>query len=352
MRNDLYLVDRALKSSPREKFRIPGWRVRGRLQSGAQAHTFIVSRPETPSAFHVAKIFRDSGPEGYAYAPEEQRWRFLREVTLLQLLNQAGCPGVVSIVEFGLRTEAADNPWYIMPMYRAGAMRTYDPDEDRFVYRENYAGNVDRVLEIAESLSETLAVMHEQPSACAHRDLNMSNILFAEEGGCPILADFGIAHLEGFIDRPATDGMIFSGAWHWRPPELDADADQSHTAGDIYMLGGIIYEALTGGEVCAPEPLEPGPVAEGLSAHTADERVFALSKLLCRMLMADPGLRPSARDVREACREMRAQCRVHRRGQVTSPHWRAKQGQRGVAGSVNGAPNTAIQHGTGIRAAV
>lgn len=350
MKTDMYGMNHVAKSSL-EAYRIPGWRVRSPLQSGAQAHTFIVSRPETPAAFHVAKIFRDRGPEGYVISLEEQRWRFLREVTTLQLLNQARCPGVVSVIEFGLRTETTANPWYIMPLYRAGAMRTYDADADRFIYREDYAGNLDRVLEIAEALAETLSVMHEHPSVCAHRDLNMSNILFAEEGGEPVLADFGIAHLDGFLDRPSTEGPIFSGAWHWRPPELNASEAYPYTAGDIYMLGGLVYEALSGGEVCPPEPLEPGSVAEKLAVHTTDERVRPLAELLCRMLVADPERRPVAREVWGACRKLRAQAPVRKHEQVSDALRHLKQERPGTVGSPNDAPAARIQQGIGTSAA-
>lgn len=183
-------------------------------------------------------------------------------------------------------------------------------------WAELYRGEIDRVLAIASEIAATLAVMHEVEPRCVHRDVNASNVLFATPGGTPILADFGIAHLSGYAGRPenveaATSSSGESSApWRWRPPELLNAGAESTPAADVFMLGGLIVEALSSGcdlpdRAYWPDAELPAHPEHLLVCHAADPRAGSVRELVSCMLSSDPTHRPSARAVAHACRELR-----------------------------------------------
>jgi serine/threonine protein kinase len=285
---------------------IPGWRIVRPLSSGAQAHTYVaapVDRPHDPCA--VAKVMRLTGIEGYSIPVQAQRWRLEREVAALDALARVECPGVVRLLDHGTRTENTEQGWMVMRRHQTAA-RWFDGNT--FRYAERFRGRVPRVMALAESLARTLSVMHGHPQPIVHRDLHLGNILMDGVGAQPVLADFGIAHVAGFAERPAGD-PIRSGAWHWRPPEVHA-GEPGSPASDVFMLGGVIYEALSGGRVLpaaeewAGHPPHDAP-ERNLGRWTTDFRIPMVHRLLHRMLALDPAERLSAGEVARRCREIR-----------------------------------------------
>jgi serine/threonine protein kinase len=284
-----------------------GWRTERQLAEGAQARIFLVHRASDrgrrPFAAKVAQL---ASPDGEPYRAEEQRGHLLREIAVLGSLAEAGCRNIPRVIAYGSETARSAEPWFVMPFYAGGAMwRLSESGEAQWA--EAYEGNIDRVLEIAEGLVATLTLMHEGEPRCIHRDLNASNVLFATPGGAPVLADFGIAHLKGYPARPA-DAV----PWRWRPPELACAGAETTPAADVFMLGGLIVEALCGGRDLPlraywPDAELPAHPEILLARHPADPRTGAVIELVGRMLASDPARRPSARGVAQACREIRDQ---------------------------------------------
>lgn len=313
---------RVSTSAPRRAVRLDpelpllrGWSTERKVAEGVQARIFLVHRAgDAQRRPFAAKVARLSSPEGWPYCVAEQRWRLLREVAVLCSLAEAGCPNVPRVIEHGLETERSQEPWFVMPFYAGGAMWRLAGGEGRWA--EAYQGDVGRVLEIAEGLATTLAVMHEREPWCIHRDLNASNVLFARPGGAPILADFGIAHPHGYPDRPCkAAGMEDSASgssapWRWRPPELTRAGAEETPAVDVFMLGGLIVESLSegldlpAGAYWPDVELSPDP-EQLLVHHSTDPRVGLVVELAGRMLASDPIRRPPARAVAHACRSIR-----------------------------------------------
>jgi len=224
-------------------------------------------------------------------------------------LESTGCPNVVPVIDSELDPPKGMQPWYIMPFYAAGPMARMD-SAGNITYTEDYKGNVDRVLEIAESLASTLAWMHESEPQYVHRDVHTGNIFLEKPGGTPILGDFGLVHIYG-DEAVKTGAREPFGPWQWRPPELHGGSpDKANPKSDVYLLGGVIYETLSGGDIIEETQQVGGRFTHeqpeyDLARFTSDARVKHVSRLLNNMLARDPTARITARQVAAACRAIR-----------------------------------------------
>ncbi|UAJ81655.1 serine/threonine protein kinase [Leifsonia sp. ZF2019] len=157
---------------------------------------------------------------------------------------------------------------------------------------------------VASGVAEALVVVHG--AGMVHRDLKPANILLAASpvaGRPPVakLADFGIAHLLG-AERLTTEGTIIGTAGYLSPEQLRGG--DVGPAADVYALGLVVLEALTG------VAQYPGTAMEAVAARAAhDPRVPAdlpdgWRGLLLAMTSSDPALRPTAGEVAVMAAEM------------------------------------------------
>ena len=111
--------------------------------------------------------------------------------------------------------------------------------------REKFAGRpqpVYQCAQIAETLARTLDYAHQQ--SILHRDLQPAKILLTSDG-LPKIADFGLAQQPGPGDQKTPD------VWHGNPSYLAPEQLRGRVrdigpATDIYSLGAVLYEMLTG----------------------------------------------------------------------------------------------------------
>lgn len=293
--------------------RLGDWVVGEVLGGGAQGMAFRVHRADEPAPGGlVAKVLRPWGPGAKSRTEAAHRARFLREVTTLRSLAEGGCPGIVPVVDADLAAEAPAPLWYVMPFYAAGSLADADGQGGVRV-ATGLRGNVDRVLEIAAHLARTLAWMHGQPDPIAHRDVHTGNVFLDTPDGPPILGDFGLVHDPSTpVAAPATGSGESLGPWRWRPPEYEpGGGDRRDTRSDIYLLGGVIFECLSGGAHIARAQRPDGSFAHeqppyALAALGNDPRLPKISLLLRHMLADDPAHRMPAERVAEACARIRA----------------------------------------------
>ncbi|HEV7624542.1 MAG TPA: serine/threonine-protein kinase [Amnibacterium sp.] len=157
------------------------------------------------------------------------------------------------------------------------------------------------VREIGADIADALAVLHAR--RLVHRDVKPGNILVPERPG-PVaakLTDFGIvAALDG-ARLTATDAILGTAAY--LSPEQVAGGAVG-TAGDVYSLGLVLLESLTGARAF------PGGLAESAVARLnrpprlPDDASPGLASLLAAMTALDPAARPHATEVARALREL------------------------------------------------
>ena len=218
----------------------------------------------------------------------------------LLLARQVSNPHVVRIHDLARHQEQ----WLISMDYVDGASL------DRVLDRDG-AFDVEEALRIARQLAQGLAAAHAK--GVVHRDLKPANVLIDAEGNAYI-SDFGVAR------SLATSGLTRSGAVIGTPDYLSpeqARGDAVDGRSDLYALGLILYEMLTGkppfasgtmAEVLAQRLLRtPAPV----TGERADVPVW-VARLIDRLLRPQPAHRfqsgdevVAAIDRREVPRELR-----------------------------------------------
>ena len=175
-----------------------------------------------------------------------------REVALKVLLPQfATEPEMLARFQLEARAMAAlDHPG-ILPVYEVG-----DADGMPFFSMKLATGGslADRLRNsplppneaVALMIQLTRAVHHAHQHGVLHRDLKPGNFLFMEDGRACV-SDFGLAKLTVSDQRPLTRTESFFGTPHYMPPEVAAGSVADATvAGDLYSMGAVLYECLTG----------------------------------------------------------------------------------------------------------
>ncbi len=143
-----------------------------------------------------------------------------------QLAFLSGDPGIVQLYEI---VPDSDPPYYVMRYAEGGSLADH--------LKKNGRLPVEQALEILREMTEALAYVHVK--GIRHCDLKPANILL-DVRGRPFIADFGQAHLANGVS-------IALGTFFYMAPE---QADLCHqiadTRWDIYAVGAIAFEMLTG----------------------------------------------------------------------------------------------------------
>lgn len=161
------------------------------------------------------------------------------------------------------------------------------------------------VAHIAADLGEALHAVHS--GGVIHRDIKPPNVLLRSGEGRPFqaaLADFGIAYL---IDtaRMTTPGMAVGTAAYFSPEQ--ARGAQPTPASDIYALGLVLIEALTGRRAFPQTtPIEAAVARLHSPPDVPAGFGYGWRSLLTAMTAAEPADRPSAVEVAERARALTA----------------------------------------------
>ena len=152
--------------------------------------------------------------------------RFRDEARAAASLNH---PNIVSVFDFG---EDADGPYIVMELI--------DGQDLASILRENGPLPPRQAARVSAEAAKALQAAHIR--GIVHRDVKPSNILVGRDGRIKV-ADFGIARAlnEAQLTLPGTT----MGSVHYFSPE-QAKGEPATVASDIYALGIVLFETLTG----------------------------------------------------------------------------------------------------------
>ena len=184
---------------------------------------------------HLGDVVAIKVMQATSDAPPETRDRFLRESRACAQLRH---PNIVGLLDFGFHS--GNQPYMVMELLSGPSLREEIDLEAPMAPT--------RVVGILDSVAAALQLAHDR--GITHRDLKPANIVAHKyESGERVykVIDFGLAAMKATNDSTRlTDPAFFLGTLAYAAPEQMRGEDVT-PATDIYALGVIAYEMLTGG---------------------------------------------------------------------------------------------------------
>ncbi|MEZ4545683.1 MAG: serine/threonine-protein kinase [Cyanobacteriota/Melainabacteria group bacterium] len=201
-------------------------------------------------------------------------------------------PNLVSVYDCGISEHG--EPFLVM-QFLEGPLLLDDIKHDGKL-------SLDRFFEVFIQVCTALSYAHGE--GVVHRDLKPANIIVTrtpEGARVPVVVDFGIAKIEdlgGNMQMLTQTGEVFGSPAYMSPEQCQGTTIDGRT--DIYALGCVMYEALTGRQAFAghnimtilEKQLNEMPRSfEELSTGSTDEIPEALAKTVMKCLEKDPDYR-------------------------------------------------------------
>ena len=175
--------------------------------------------------------------------------RFLAEIQVTANLQH---PNLLPLFDSGT---AGDLLFYVMPFVQGESLRVRLDREKQLP--------VEETIRLATAIGAALDYAHRQ--GVIHRDLKPENVLLQE--GQPLVADFGIAlAVSNAGGTRITQTGLSLGTPHYMSPEQATGDRVIDARTDIYSLGALVYEMLTG------EPPHTGSTSQAIIARVLTER--------------------------------------------------------------------------------
>ncbi|MCC6740210.1 MAG: protein kinase, partial [Planctomycetia bacterium] len=154
--------------------------------------------------------------------------RFLREARVVSKLRH---PNIVGVHELG---EAEGKAYFTMDFIEGGPLNALFAPE-RLPVKE--------LLGIVATMARALDYAHRQ--GLVHRDIKPQNILVTSDG-VPFLSDFGLAREVESSTRLTMSGAVMGTPSYMSPEQARGEGARVDHRSDLYSLGAVLYEGLTG----------------------------------------------------------------------------------------------------------
>jgi len=224
---------------------VPGYQILGELGRGSMGIVYKARQLTLNRLVALKMIYRGSGPG------DEVLRRFVEEARVVASLRH---PNIVQIYEISLGQEP---PFFTLELVEGGSLA------DQLGGRPQPFRQAARLVAV---LAQAIHVAHQ--GGIVHRDLKPANILlaplekrdshlgaFSEDVRClnpdffswsPKITDFGLAkQLDGGASRTES-GLIMGTPSYMAPEQAEGRSRDVGPAADVYALGAILYEMLTG----------------------------------------------------------------------------------------------------------
>jgi len=208
---------------------IRGYRRVRQVASGTRAEIYLAEREQTRTLVAL-KVVRDQA-DGQAEATDSFL-RFLQEYEIAQRIRH---PGIVRLFDLGISDEHA---WLVMEYFPRGDLRR----------RMKSAVAPRWAVSAAAAIARALDALHAE--GVIHRDLKPGNVMLRDNGTIALI-DFGLSKDSAQRQDLTERGLIF-GTPHYMSPE-QGHGEPTDPRSDLYSLGVILYEMLTGGKPYSAE---------------------------------------------------------------------------------------------------
>ncbi len=229
-----------------QKMQIGRFEVRKRLGAGLQGKVYLGWDPGLEREVAIKLI--NTAPGDSSYSEE-----IIKEAKIVAKIAD---PNVVPLYEVGMY---GDNPLLVFEYVDGVSLKQYIKEKGKLDEKE--------ALSIMVRIASGLKSAHEQ--GIVHLDLSPNNIMIDAQQQRPRIMDFGLARISAAMDAEKMEKIV--GTPRYMSPEHIA-GDALTPATDIYALGLIFYECLTGHHAIQHTDMET--ICEAIRTAQIDWSVF------------------------------------------------------------------------------